>query len=247
MYNKIKKHWDNQYPLSTNKVLAEFRRSLSMGGAKARDFIAENPALAETALGGHEEVVAVIAAITKDKEAVENQAYFFKLAIGQLLAVRALLARKYAATVRYCEQMGIDPADLTPETLLPTLRVAEERGLIDPMETEPQTPSIAPDPAPGIEVVADGAPSPADLTPETEPTGDTEGLPELEAEDTTELDETAGPATITEDYLKMNIRLRAEDGASKTDVWQNVMSDAKAIGWTSRDVWAYYDEITPEK
>lgn len=226
MYIDLKKHWSDQYRLSANKVFADFLYNLERGGAQAQEFIEGNPNLAETVLGGPEEVEATLKVIAGDKEAAENQAYFFGVANGMLARVRALLARKYEASVRYCEQMGIPAEDFTPETLLPGVRKAEEDGGFVAPETTP--PATDPDPA----TEAPGA----EATPEAEANA---------AETPAEVAEDVAP--ITEDDLKAKINVLVGEGASKSEIWQAVLDVAEPLGWGAKRVWAYIDEIVPKQ
>lgn len=125
-YSKLRKHWEGQYILSSNKLFPEFLSNLAMGGSQAQNFIDENTDLVETIAGGPEEVESIENAICKDKGAEENQVYFFKLAMRDLQKIKVLLQRKYEGCIRFCEQLGIVPTDYTAENLLPGVRQAED-------------------------------------------------------------------------------------------------------------------------
>lgn len=222
MYNDLKKHWSAQYRLSANTIFADFLYHLERGGAKAQEFVETNPDLIETVAGDPEAVDRIVEMIADDAEAAENQVYFFNGAKDMLPKVRGLVQRKYDASIRFCEQLGIVPSDYTAETLLPGVRRLDDGGDVNPNPNADDTGGY--------------------LGSDDETPGD--GASKTDVSEKDAVQKVLDGDTMTEDDLKALIGTLVGDGASKTDVWQAVSEYAKILGWTSRNVWTYIDEIT---
>lgn len=202
MYIDLKKHWDAQYPLSANKVFADFQYYLEHGGAMAHEFVKINSDFTETVIGCSDAAETILEVIDDNQEPSENQAYFFDVAMDQMPHIRTLLQRKYDASVRYCEQERIPINNFTPESLLPGVRRAEGLAITD--ETQNIT---------------------------------------LESKEIITEESIQQP---TEESLKSRIDSLRESGASKTKIWESVAEDAKAIGFTRNQAWAYVDNMVTE-
>lgn len=265
MYNDLKTHWANQYRLSANKVFADFLYYLERGGKDADEFIDANLDLVETVAGGPDEVAAIIAAIKTDKEAAENKEYFFGVAAKMLSRVRTLIQQKFDASVRYCEQIGIEVGDFDAETLLPGVRRSDEGGDAN-SDADPNVGITGSDPDRVDEIPsADGASKseisddekpvetvseeqsiptdrPTDESQEATDINDAEAEPEKDA-----VEKVLDGDAMTEDDLKALIGTLVADGASKSEIWQAVTDVAGPLGWGAKRVWAYVDEIAPKQ
>lgn len=121
MYNEIKKHYDNQYRLSSNALFTQFAYNLERGGDEAIQFISANKNLVESVVGSPERVCEIIASINRDIEAIENKRYFFEQFQKGLKKINEILKNKFNGTIGFVQYKGIEIEDLDATTLMPTI------------------------------------------------------------------------------------------------------------------------------
>jgi len=259
-YSRIKTYWNDQYTLSAARLFPQFVDALARGGEEAREFVEENAGLVETVAGGPEEVEEILTAIARDRQAVENQHYFFNTAMGLLSRVRTVVQNKFDNCMRYGQLAGLPVSEVTADTLLPYFRKYEEAEGAEGSEEQTNGPAqVGTGTGDGLDA-GDKARLDADAAalgagaPKGAATGDTDGLDQTagkeaeqaapESDGTKTAPAPEGGGTFAADFLREEIAELAKTGLGKNKTWEAVSDRAKTFGVTRAQVWAWYDELT---